>query len=75
MRPTLENKISDEHLLQVVSEAVVNDSEGHEKLSKEQKETKVNKIDNVDNPLLSEIRAMKLEHSTELLLFVLRLFK
>ena len=36
LRPTLENsKISDEHLLQIVSEAVVNDSERHEKLSKE----------------------------------------
>ena len=36
LRPTLENnKISDEHLLQIASEAVVNDSERHEKLSKE----------------------------------------
>ena len=69
-RPTLENnKISDEHLLQIVSEAVVNDSERHEKHSKEKKETKVNKIDNVDNPLLNEIRAIKLEQSTELSAF------
>ena len=67
---TLENnKISGEHLLQIVSEAVVNDSERHERLSKERKETKVNKIDNVDNSLLDEIRAMKLEHSTELAAF------
>ena len=70
LHPTLENnKVSDEHLLQIVSEAVVNDSECHEKLSKEKRETKVNKIDNVDNPLLNEIRAMKLEHSTELAAF------
>ena len=67
MRPTLEsNKISDEHLLQIVFEAVVNDSERHQKLSKEEKETKVNKTDNVDNPLLNEIRTMQLEHSTKL---------
>ena len=67
MRPTLENnKISDEHLLQIVLEAVVNDSERHQKLSKEEKETKVNKTDNVDNPLLNEIRTMQLEHSTKL---------
>ena len=33
---------------------------------KEKKETKVNEIDNVDNPILKEIRAIKLEHSTEL---------
>ena len=56
MHPTLENnKISDEHLLQIVSEGVVNDSERHEKLSKEKKETKVNEIDNADSPLLNEI--------------------
>ena len=67
LRPTLENnKISDEHLLQIVFEAVVNDSERHEKLSKEEKETEVNKTDNVDNPLLNEIRTMQLEHSTKL---------
>ena len=67
MRLTLENnKISDENLLQIVSEAVVNVSERHEKLSKEKKETKVNKIDNVDDLLLNKIRAIKLEHSTEL---------
>ena len=58
-----------EHLLLIVSEVVVNDSVRHEKLSKEKRETKVNKIDNVDNPLLNEIRAMKLEHSTELAAF------
>ena len=70
MHSTLENnKISDEHLLQIVSESVVNDSERHEKLSKEKKETKVNKIDNADNPLLNEIKAIKLEHSTELAAF------
>ena len=70
LRPTLEsNKISDEHLLQIVSKAVVNDSERHEKLLKEKGETKVNKIDNVDNPLLNETRAMKLEHSTGLATF------
>ena len=70
LRPILENnKISDEHLLQIVSEAVVNDSERHEKLSKEKRETKVNKIDKVDNPLPNEVRAMKLEHSTELAAF------
>ena len=35
LHPTLENdKISDEHLLQIVSKAVVNDSQCHEKLSK-----------------------------------------
>ena len=70
LRPTLENnKISDKHLLQIVSETVVNDSERHEKLSKEKRETKVNKIDNVGNPLLNEIRAMKLEHSTKVAAF------
>ena len=70
LRPTLENNnISDEHLLQIVFEAVVNDSERHEKLSKEKKETKVNKIDNVDNPLLNEISAIKLEHSIKLAAF------
>ena len=63
------NKISDEHLLQIVSEVVVNDSERHEKLSKEKKETKVNEIDNVDSPLLNEIKAIKLEHSTDLAAF------
>ena len=63
LRPTLENnKISDEHLLQIVSEAVVNDSELCEKLLKEKKEKKVNKIDN-------EIRGIKLEQSTELASF------
>ena len=65
----LNSKISDEHLLQIVCEAVVNDSERHEKLSKEKKETKVNETDNVDNPLLNEIRAIKLEQSTELAAF------
>ena len=39
------------------------------KLSKEKKEAIVNKIDNVENPLLNEIRAIKLEHSTELAAF------
>ena len=39
------------------------------KLSKEKKEAIVNKIDNVDNPILNEIRAIKLEHSTELAAF------
>ena len=57
LRPTLENnKISGRHLLQIVSEAVVNNSERHEKLLRVKKETKINKIDNVDNPLLNEIR-------------------
>ena len=70
LHPALENnKTSDEHLLQIVSEAAVNDSEHHEQLSKEKKKTKVNKIDNADNPLLNEIAAMKLEHSTELAAF------
>ena len=37
-RPTLENnKTSGEELLQIVSEVVVNDSERHEKLSKEKR--------------------------------------
>ena len=76
LRPTLEyNKIADEHLLQIVFEAVANDSERHEKLSKEKKESKLNKTDNVDNPLLHEIRAMKLELQPNLQLFVLRFFK
>ena len=39
------------------------------KLSKEKKEAIVNKIDNVDNPILNEIRAIKLEHATELAAF------
>ena len=70
LRLTLENnKISDKNLLQIVFEAAVNDSEHHEKLSKEKKATKVNKIDNVNNPFLNEIRAIKLEHSTELAAF------
>ena len=70
LHPALENnKISDEHLLQIVSEGVVNDSERHEKLSKKKKETKVNEIDNADSPLLNEIKAIKLEHSTELAAF------
>ena len=70
LRPALEdNKISDENLLQIVSEAVVNDTERHEKLLKEKKELKVNKVETVDNLLLDEIRAMKLEHSNELAAF------
>ena len=36
---------------------------------KKKRDTKLNKTDNVGNPLLNEIRAMKLEHSTELALF------
>ena len=76
LHPTLENnKISGKHLLQIVSEAVVNDSERHEKLSKEKKEIKVNKIDNVDNPLLNEIRAIKLEQSTELVAFCVEILQ
>ena len=63
LRLTLEN------LLQIVFEAAVNDSERHEKLSKEKKATKVNKIDNVNSPFLNEIRAIKLEYSTELAAF------
>ena len=67
---TLENnKISDEHVLKIVSEAVVNDSERHEKLSNKKKEAKINEIDNVDNPLLNEITAMKLKHLTNLAAF------
>ena len=67
---TLENnETSDEYLLQIVSEAVVNDSERHEKLLKEKKETKVNKTGNADNPLLNKIVALKLEHATKLAAF------
>ena len=76
LHPTLEkNKISDEHLLQIVSEAVVNDSERHEKLSQEKKQKKVNEIDNLDNTPLNEIRAIKLKHSTKLAAFCAEIFQ
>ena len=55
MRPTLENnKTSDEHYYKLFRKLLLNDSECHEKPSKEKKEAKVNKIDNADNPLLNE---------------------
>ena len=75
LRPTLENnKTSDEHIYyKLFRKLLLNDSERHEKPSKEKKEAKVNKIDNADNPLLNEIKAMKLK--LYLLLFVLIFFK
>ena len=41
--------ISDEHLLQLVSEAVVNNSERNETLALHKKDLKVNKIETDEN--------------------------
>ena len=41
--------ISDEHLLQLVSEVVVNNSERNEKLAQHKKDLKVNKIETDEN--------------------------
>ena len=57
--------ISDEHLLQLVSEAVVNNSERNEKLVESEKDLKVNKIEtdeNQDNSLLTKLRKIQFEH-------------
>ena len=73
LRHVLQNtKISDEHLLQYVSEAVVNNSERNEKLAQSKKELRINQIDteqNQDNPLLAEIRKIQSEHSNQLAAF------
>ena len=64
--------ISDEHLLQLVSEAVVNNSERNAKLAQHKKDLKVNKIEadeNQDNPLLAELRKNQFEQSNQLVAF------
>ena len=67
LRHLLQNvNISDEHLLQLVSEAVVNNSERNEKLVQHKNDLKVSKIEtdeNQDNPLLTELRKIQFEHS------------
>ena len=73
LRHVLQNvNISDEHLLQLVSEAVVNNSERDEKLAQHKKDLKVNKIETdeaQDNPLLTELRKIQFEHSNQLAAF------
>ena len=62
--------ISDEHL-QLVSEAVANNSECNEKLA-QQKGLKINKTEtdeNQDNPLLTELRKIQFDHSNHLVAF------
>ena len=64
--------ISDEHLLQYVSEAVVNNSERNEKLAQLKKDLRINQINtdqNQDNPLLTELRKIQSEHSNQLAAF------
>ena len=64
--------ISDEHLLQLVSEAVVNKSENNEKLRQHRKDLKVNKTEtdeNHKNPLLTELRKIRFEYSNQLAAF------
>ena len=67
LRHLLQNvNLSDEHLLQLVSEAVVNNSERNEKLVQHKNDLKVSKIEsdeNQDNPLLTELRKIQFEHS------------
>ena len=71
LRHMLQNvNISDEHL-QLVSEAVANNSECNEKLA-QQKGLKVNKTEtdeNQDNPLLTELRKIQFDHSNHLVAF------
>lgn len=61
--------ISDEYVLQIVSDAIVNDSERHGNFLKEKKNTRINKIDTQDISFLNEIKTVKLEHSNELAAF------
>ena len=64
--------ISDEYLFQLVSEAVVNNSERNEKIAQHKKDLKVNKIEtdeNQDNPLLTELRKIQFEQSNQLAAF------
>ena len=61
--------ISDELLIQLVSEAVVNNSERTEKLAQHKKNLKVNKTEadeNPENPLPAELRKIQFEHSNQL---------
>ena len=67
--------ISDEHLFQLDSEAIVNNSERNEKLTQHEKDLKVSKTEsdeNQDNPLLMELRKIQFEHSNSPLRSVLR---
>ena len=60
--------ISDEHLLQLLSEAIVNNSERNEKLPQHKKDLKVSKTEsdeNQRNPLLMELRKIQFEHSNQ----------
>ena len=72
-RHVLQNiNISDEHLLQYVSEAVVNNSERNEKLAQSKKDLRINQINtdqNQDNPLLTELRKIQSERSNQLAAF------
>ena len=64
--------ISDEHLFQLDSEAIVNNSERNEKLTQHEKDLKVSKTEsdeNQDNPLLMELRKIQFEHSNQLAAF------
>ena len=54
--------ISEEHLLQLVSEAVVNKSEHNEKLRQHRKDLKINKTEtdkNQENTFLTKLRKMR----------------
>ena len=64
--------ISDEQLLQYVSEAVVNNSERNEKLAQSKKDLRIHQIDtdqNQGNPLLTELRKTQSEYSNQLATF------
>lgn len=73
LRHVLQNvNISDEHLLQHVSEVVVNNSERNEKLAQSKKDMRINQINTdppQDNPLLVEIRKIQSEHSDQMAAF------
>ena len=68
LRHRLQNvNISDEHLLQLISEAVINNSERNEKLAQHKRDLKVNKIEtdeNQDNHLLMELKNIQFKYST-----------
>ena len=64
--------ITEKHVLQLVSEAVVNNGEHNEKLAGCKKDLKVNKIEtdeNHDNPFLTELRKIQCEHLNQLAAF------
>ena len=73
LRHVLQNvNISDEYLLRLISEAVINNSERNEKLAQHKRDLKKNKVEtdeNQDNHLLMELKNIQFEHSNQLAAF------